>query len=297
MPSLHNIGIAPVEDRARHPILELPEVNYRRFPLITGPVRQVSVSTGGEMLLETSFRNTATTTPLLSVLERGNYRSAAVTAFNWYLPLQTENEGVRNFTESFFRNIVNWTATQPDTRRLKIRPVQRVFSGSERARLVAYLNNESGERETDAIIDIEMDGPSMDKRYYSMRHVANGEYRLDLGQLPDGLYRFDAEARKGNRTIDRQNGEFSVAETNTEFVDTERNEKLLYQIAAQTGGAYLPFSKANQLRDSLQKKGIFETRTQTIPLVWYLNRHFWWFIVAILLLTAEWVIRKYLALP
>lgn len=291
------ISLHPIGDDNEHPILELPEISYNNMPLLIGPVRQVSSKTSAKSIYDTQFQNTSTGAPLISVMERGNRRSAAITGYEWYRLFQSRDEAVRDFTDKLWINVVNWTSSEPDTRRLKVRPTQKQFNGNEPAKLVAFLSNESGERETDATIDVELETPDSGTRNFSMRHTGNGEYRLDFGRLPEGLYQYSATSKKGDRTIDQQEGEFRVAPTYSEFVDTRRNESLLFQLAQSTEGTYLPFDDASQLRDSLRNSGILESYKKNVTSIWYFNRHFWWFVTALLLLTAEWVIRKYVALP
>ena len=294
---LERIALQPAGNENEHPILELPEVSYDNMPRLIGPVRELSSKSNARTLLETQFQNTPTGTPLLSVLEIGNRRSAAVAGYEWYRLFQSTEEPVRAYTKQLWLNIVNWASSEPDTRRLKVRPTQQLFNSNQPAKLVAFLTNESGERETEATIDVELETTDSGTRTFSMRHISDGEYRLDIGRLPEGLYQFSATATKGERQIDQQQGEFRVAPKYAEYVDTRRNESLLFQLAQSTGGAYLPFEQASQLRDSLSNSGLLETYSRTVDSIWYFNRHFWWFVTALVLLTAEWVIRKYIALP
>ncbi|MFW6157337.1 MAG: hypothetical protein ACOC4S_00710, partial [Balneolaceae bacterium] len=188
-------------------------------------------------------------------------------------------------------------AEQPDNRRLVVEPDRQMFSGGETVSFTAFLNNESGDREPDAEIQVTISGEDMDSRIYSMDHRENGRYELDIGTLPEGAYRFEAVAEKEGREIDRREGDFSVGGTSEEYVNTVRDDGLLRNIAENSGGAFFTFEEAGQVRETMEEMGWTEPEEETATELFYPYRHAFWFILVILLLGMEWALRKYASLP
>ena len=295
--NVNEIGLATSASSSQHPIMEIPEINYSSLPSIFGPSSGLQLSEGATMLFRSTYLGRDTSQPLISIQEFGNLRTTFISGFGWYRIFQSSNRQHREFAQKLFENIISWTATKPDNRRLRIEPNKRVFTGNENVILNGFLKNESGQMETNGSINITLSGENTEERFYSMENEGNGQYKLDLGSLPEGIYSFTGTAQKGNRTIDTQRGEFSVSKSNAEFVSTIRNDRLLNQLSANTGGNHFLFNDLEGLRDSLNKKGMLSKEEKISETLFFPYQHSFWFIIVIALLGAEWIIRKYLALP
>lgn len=292
------VNIHPAAAAGDHPIMELPTVTYANIPAISAPISHLDKTSGPTALFSSSYRGKDTQKPVLVVQEMGNKRQAFFSGFGWFRLDQSTNPQVRDFAEQLWLNTISWTATNPKNELLDVQPTQKSFTGSEPVVLNAYLNNERGELESEATIDVSISSDSMKSRFYSMDNTGAGKYRLKLGTMPQGLYSFEATAQKGNRTIDTQKGEFAVARSNAEFISTNRNDRLLRQLAARTEGSYTPFDSVSAgFWGQLDQRGLLDRTKEQETTFFYLYRHASWFIVVMLLLCAEWILRKYLSLP
>ncbi|HET6528300.1 MAG TPA: hypothetical protein VFG39_06080, partial [Balneolaceae bacterium] len=289
------VGLQPEADN--HPVLELPPVNFDQAPRIFAPIQHLSLAPGAEALFSSVFQGQTTSKPVLAVQQIGNKRIAMFTGYGWFQFGQSPDQQTREFVNHLWLNVVNWAATDPDDQKLKIQPVQTSFSETEPVVINAYLENERGEVESQANINISVSSDSMDATFYSMENLGAGEYMLRLGTLPEGLYSFKAVAKKENSTLGTQIGEFAVAHSNAEFVITERNEPLLRQLAQRTGGSYLPFDSLSGFWKQLDEQGLLDQTKEIETTFWYPYQHLFWFILVVVLLSAEWIFRKYLALP
>ena len=286
-----------VPEEQNHAILELPEIDFNRLPDLRVPDRTLEARSGSETLMTGSFRGTDTGSPLLSVRTTGNIRTAQFTGhglYRWYL---SDNDQTREFAIELVNNITKWTATAADDDLLDISPVTQTFEQTDDVILEARLQNESGEDEPDGTIDVTIEGDDIETSQYTMSNEGLGRYRLNIGRLPEGLYSYSAVAEKDGRQLDEKSGEFSVGGANIELVDTQRNDELLRYMAGETGGRFLTHEQSDQIHQILEEDGLFEERIETSEdqLLAYQNPL--WFILVLLLLTAEWVIRKVVALP
>ncbi|MDX1617470.1 MAG: hypothetical protein R3224_01705 [Balneolaceae bacterium] len=291
------VNIVPIIESTEHPIMELPEVSYERVPSVYAPIRRLEVNPGATVLFNSLFQGVDTGQPVIAIQQVGNFRRAQLNAHGWYRIAQSTNPQARAFIESLIYNIVSWTATQPDNRRLKIQPTQKIFTGNETVSFNAFLTNESGDIEDDGVITVTISGEEIETRLYNMNNIGDGQYRLDIGALPEGIYRFEATAQKGNRTIDTQSGEFSVSGSNVEYVNTTRNDDLLRRIADATGGGFHTYETAGGIWEEMNERGLLDREQRSITNLFYPYQHAFWFILAIVLLGSEWLLRKYVALP
>lgn len=292
-----SVSIHPEVKPTEHPIMELPATTYDRLPMVSAPIENLDNAPGATKLFSSSYRGNDTQKPILVTQELGNRRKTLVTGFGWYKFNQDSRESVRNFVQQLWMNIISWTATDPENQLLEVSPTQTSFTGSEPVVVNAYLHNERGQLESDASIDISVSSDSMETRFYTMENKGSGQYQLDLGTMPEGLYSFEASAQKGDRTIDEQTGEFAVARSNAEFLDVNRNEQLLRQVSQRTGGSYVPFDSVDGFWNRLRDRGLLDQQEKVQTSFFYPYRHLAWFVIVLLLLCAEWGLRKYLSLP
>jgi len=291
------VSVVPVVEPTEHPIMELPEVSYERIPSVFAPIRGQNVNPGASVLFNSLYQGTETGQPVIAIREIGNLRRAQLNAYGWFRIAQSTNPQARDFMESLIYNAVSWTATRPDNRRLKIQPTQKIFTGNETVAFNAFLTNESGEIEDEGVITITIRGEDIEPRIYNMENIGDGQYQLEIGAMPEGIYRFEADAQKGNRTIDTQTGEFSVSGSNVEYVNTNRDDELLRQIADATGGGFYTFENAASIWEDMNARGLLDREEQTETNLFYPYQHAFWFVLAIVLLGTEWLLRKYVALP
>ncbi|MDZ7680318.1 MAG: hypothetical protein U5J63_01075 [Fodinibius sp.] len=287
----------PEVDATAHPIMELPTVTYDRIPTIMAPIQNLDNAPGATKLFSSSYQGNDTQKPIVTVQELGNKRRSFVSGFGWFRLNQDDNEQVRKFVQQLWLNIISWTATDPDNQLLDVQPAQTSFGGSESVVINAYLNNERGEIEADATIDVSISSDSLDSRFYSMENNGGGQYQLDLGTMPEGLYSFEATAKKGDRTLDTQRGEFAVARSNAEFLNINRNEQLLRQLSQRSGGEYVPFDSVDGFWNRLEQRGMLDRQQKVQTSYFYPHQHIGWFVLVLLLLCGEWIFRKYLSLP
>lgn len=279
-----------------HPILELPEINLATLAPVESLINAFNDYPDAITLYKANYQNIPTDSPVISILEQGNSRRSNLNAFGWYKMYLSPNEAERAYIDQLLSNLVDWTSSDPDNRLLKVTPTKNEFNSSEQPIINASLINENGEVETAGVVEITIESSEYSANF-SMENLNNGNYRLQAPNLPDGKYSFTAIARKGNREIDTQSGEFLVNKSNIELANTIRNEDLLRSIASNSGGEFFDFNSANEVWRNDAISSSLSTRTETIVNYIFPIRSFYWFFVVLLLLASEWFLRKRFALP
>lgn len=301
---LRNIGsqvfelnLYPSSESDDHPILEFEEVNYSDLVPVLSSLRTEVIAPDATQLFGITFQGIETPNPLVAFSERGQIRRIHVSAWGWYRMYQSNNEWERDFISELFTNIVSWASNNPDNRRLKIEPAKSSFGSSEQVIINASLVNESGIPESDGAIEIHIFSENNEERVFNLSNLGGGNYTLSLESLNTGLFSFTATARKGSRIIDEQQGEFIVENSNAELVDIQRNDRLLTALANETDGDYYSFDAIDSFWADLVEKELLNSSTVSVDSYLFPIRSAHWFGLIILLLGAEWILRKYYSLP
>lgn len=292
------VNLQPLLTEDEQPILELPEINLRNAPPLYAPLRGEISTAPATPLFSVISEGIETNFPAIAIMEQGNIRRSHVLPWGWFRMLQSPNELHRNYATSLITNINSWTASDPDNRKLRISPVKQSFSTSDIPALSGTLLNERSEPEEDATIEVTLrDNEEEEIRTFNMEHTGNGNYRLQLPRLAQGMYSYTATARKGLREIESQSGEFLISDTSMEFINTTRNDDILKSIANNSGGNYFTFENAAAIWDSLESSDILVAHTETIENYSFPVRNIYWFLIVLILLGTEWIVRKYYSLP
>ena len=290
------VHFLPNDENSEHPILELPDIRLSTLAPIQSSINASNAFPDATTLYYASYQNISTDSPLISILEQGNTRRSHFNAFGWYRMYLSPNSSERAFIKQLISNLVDWTSSDPDNRLLKVKPTKNEFNSSESPIINAGLINENGEVETAGTKEITISGANYDANF-SMENLNNGNYRLQAPNLPDGKYTFNAVARKGNREIDTQSGEFLVNKSNIELANTIRNQDLLQSIASNSGGMFFDFSSVTEFWNNQSVSNNLVSRTEIQENYIFPVRSVYWFILVLLLLGTEWLLRKKFALP
>lgn len=285
------------EDNRNHPVAELNQIEFNRQPTLYTRYADYEVPVTSSVLFRARHAGAETDIPVVLVQEEGNIRRSFVNAYGWFQYSQARDENTREFNQQLMTNLAAWTSTSPDREHLRISPTKRVYQEGEEVTFRADLTSETGEPETDAVIEVTIIDENEEERGYSMRHLGRGNYTLSIGTLASGSYQFIAEANKTGRLIDSTEGEFSVTVSTLEFVNTKRNDNLLKQLAEITGGGFLDVYSQDQLTERMQEMNLLQPIEERRTAFRFLHEHFIWFIIVLLLLSAEWLLRRRSSLP
>ncbi len=282
--------------QSSHAILDFEMPDDLRLTPTRGGIRHAAGTTGATILLQSVYRGNITDVPVLAVRTLGDRNIAHLNTYNFYRWALGTREETRMFWENILNNLVKWTAASPDEQLLELVPSDPVFQIGEPVLMNGFLRNEAGDPEENAVIEILLESENGDERRYVMSNEGGGRYQLEIGNLPEGTYTYTGTANRNDREIDTRNGRFTIGGVNRELLDTVRDDDLLRFIAHSSGGVYLPHERVEEMLDIMQEQIGFEQRMETITQTLALHRHPFWFILVIILLTAEWALRKYRSL-
>ena len=255
------------------------------MPPLTAPFGEARLSAGVQTLFTARIGPVDSRLPLVAATAQGEWRRAFVWGeglWRWRLADWQANSSHEHF-DRLMTQLVAFTAMQQQRDRLQVE-AERSYAAGETPIVRAQLYNEAYELTNTPEVTLSLSGDSLKADY---RFLRDGQaYRLALPDLPQGLYRYTATTGDGLKA----EGSFAIEAMNLEQRRLVADHGLLRTVSAATGGVMYRPDDLPALRDRLSelKPTIYTRMRYTellgLPLVLAL---------ILLLLAAEWVLRKY----
>ena len=125
-----------------------------------------------------------------------------------------------------------------------------------------------------------------------VRTATRRTYNVNLGLLPAGTYRYRASTVYEGETL-TTDGTFVVEDFDLEAVTLTADHALLRTLAFSTGGTVVPADSVAQLADMLRQRDDLKTLISSRMRYDKLLRLPWLLVAILLLLSLEWIVRKY----
>jgi hypothetical protein len=261
-----------------------------QLPPLTSPFGEVRTSSSLQSLLTARLGTIDTRQPLVAATAQGAVRRAFVWGeglWKWRLNDYLNNSSHEHF-DRLVSQLVTFTAMS-DQRELFSVDADRHYSVGDNIVLRAQLYNDAYEPFNTPDAKLSLKGDSLDADYEFARQ-GNG-YTLSLGSLPEGLYRYRATTTSADGKSLAAEGSFAVEALHLELANLTADHTLLRTLSSITGGQMYYSDQLSELSDQLSSlKPVIYTHTrfsELLSLPWILG-------LIILLLGAEWVMRKVL---
>jgi hypothetical protein len=286
-------------------VYALPEAGFAAFtlsdsartklsnlPPLLAPFGSYGTAAGTTILLKQKIGAIGTTYPLLAFGDEGGRRTAVLTGegiWRWQLS-EFQNFGNRNATDELLSQTVQYLTANANRQRFRVYPARNVFDEGENVLINAELYNDALELINTPDVRIELKNGAGKNYSFLFSRVGPG-YQLDAGALPVGEYSYGASTQNGKSQF-KAVGQFTIKALNLETRQSAANHQLLKTLAIQSGGQMLQPSQISQLADLIRKNDNIKT-------VVYEDKHYsdiidvkWLFVLILLLLSAEWFLRK-----
>ncbi|MCO5934228.1 hypothetical protein NAF17_01645 [Mucilaginibacter sp. RB4R14] len=244
------------------------------------------------VLLKQKIGSVETPYPLLAFNDEGGRKSAVLTGegiWRWQLAEYREF-GNHHAVEELLSQTVQYLTANTNRQRFRVYASKNVFDEGENVLLNAELYNDALELINTP--DVKINLKSQSGKNYSFLFTRSGQsYQLNAGTLPIGEYTYTATTSNGKKAF-TANGQITVKQLNLETRQSTANHQLLRNMAAQSGGQMLLPSQISKLADLIRKN-------ENIKTVVYEDKRYsdlidveWFFVLILLLLSAEWFLRK-----
>ena len=290
-------AFVPAPAGLRHPVMEIEQATpalWRRLPPLLYNTSRWRASPDARVLATVEVRGVALGDPMLALRSRTGTRSAALLgAGTWrWKNVPSDLEAAAPLWPGLLTNLIQWLATREDDRPVRVEPVRDFFGGDEDVIFTGQVYDESLQPVDGASVEVEVMTPDGAVYPYVMESIGNGRYTLNVGTLPEGTYQYAAVAARNEVGLGTDRGAFAVGGLTLEFKETQANAALMRQIAQRSGGAFLPGGSLEPLPERLRASGTFTSLVSEEEHATELRRLYGFLAVVIVLLSAEWFIRK-----
>lgn len=255
------------------------------MPPLVAPFGEARLSADVQTLFTARVGPVDSRQPLVAASAQGEVRRAFVWGeglWRWRLADWQANSSHDHF-DRLMTQLVAFAAMQQQRERLRVE-AQRSYVQGETPVVRAYLYNETYELTNTPDLTLTLQSDSTKGDYQFLR---DGQaYRVALPDLPQGLYRYSVSSADGQKS----DGSFAIEALNLEQRRLTADHNLLRTVSATTGGEMYYPNQLVELKEQISTlKPVIYTHTRytellRLPLVMAL---------IVLLLAAEWVLRKY----
>ncbi|HTH82680.1 MAG TPA: hypothetical protein VL490_07075 [Mucilaginibacter sp.] len=289
---LQEVFAQPVPDFSSFTLSDSTTQKISRMPPLLAPFGSYTAVVANGIAFKQKIGTVATSYPLLLFGDENGRRLGVLTSegfWRWQLA-EYQAYGNHHALEELFSQSVQYLTANANRQRFRAYPSKNIFDEGENVLLNAELYNDALELTNTPDVKIEL--RNTDNKNYSFLFTRNGQsYQLDAGTLPVGEYTYSATTKLGNRLF-TATGQLTVKPLNLEIRQSAADHQLLKNIARQSGGEMLQASQISHLADLIKKN-------ENVKTLVYENKHYsdmidvkWVFVLIVLLLGAEWFMRK-----
>lgn len=250
-----------------------------------------SLSNGANNLINQRIGTVETENPILSFNDLNGLKTALFLGdglWKWKFRDFAEHQNHNLFNELISKT-VQYLSVKSDKSFFRI-VAPKIINENEAVELNAQVYNKSYESLTEPDVTLVLTNSENKKFNYTFSKTSHA-YKLNLGILPAGEYKYEAQVKVNNELFLKQ-GIIVVKEVVAEKINTVANHQLLYQLSNRSGGKLVYPNEFEQLQNEIllseQIKPITYSQTSTSQLI----ELKWLFFIIILFLAIEWFFRK-----
>lgn len=280
----NNFSLFTVSDEIKSVVKNLPPLSV--------PYADYQLSPAVEVLFYQRIGSVSTQKPLIVL--NNNYASRSISIlgegiwkWRFYNYLFANNH---NAFDELAGKFIQYLSVKENKGLFRVK-AKNVYKENEVVEFDAELYNDSYELINDDEVQMTITNEEAKKFSFIFSKTIK-TYHLDAGFLPSSTYSFEAKVIRGGKTLS-QKGQFIVSSVNEEVLQTIANHKILFQIAKETSGKMYSPKDFTKLADDIKNNQDIKPMRYALKKYSDLLDSFWLFLIIILLLSAEWFLRKY----
>lgn len=246
-----------------------------------------------EVLLKQRIGKVDTDYPLLMFHTQDGSKVGVLAAegiWKWRLFDYLQHENF-NIIEELVGKSINYLSVKEDKRRFRVFTPKNIFDENERLVFGAELYNESYELVNDPDVHLKITNEAGQEFTYVFNKREKAYY-LEPGVFPVGAYRYSSYVEYAGKRL-TFDGRFSIQAIEKELYELTADHGMLRGLSSAYGGSAFYINNAEGIADSIRMsdriKPVIYEFSKTFPLLNFK----WLFFIIILLLAAEWFMRKY----
>lgn len=230
--------------------------------------------------------------PLIVFNDQNGVRTGVITGtgfWSWKMYNYLHAENHEGFNEIIDKTILYLAAKGDKSQFRVIHP--NLFAENAPIEISAELYNDSYELINEPDIKMVIKD-SEGKPYESQFSKQNNSYYLNMGELPVGNYTWTATTQVGNKKL-QKSGRFSVQEIMLETANLVADHNLLKSMSSNTEGKFFTKDQIAKIAGEIKANDNIKTIASYKKSYTLLLNSPWYLIAIVLLLGAEWFMRKW----
>ena len=263
---------------------------FKQAPPLSCPFGDYKTTNGAQTLMYQTIRGIETSKPLITISNQTTSHTAVIVGeglWRWRIDNYKKFQNHEIF-DLFIGRIVQFLITKDNKENFTVE-TKRIFNEDEPITFNAKLTDEKLSPIENANVTLEISDSASTKNL-KFTNIGNG-YFLKIDPLSAGTYSYVAKASANGKNFTKK-GNFSVSEIKLEDENLTANHQMLNKLATNSNGKMFFANQIDQLQTELLKnnvKPIIYTETATDDIM---NKK-WPFFLIIMLLCAEWFLRKF----
>ena len=272
-------------------IFGLGNFNVDDFPPLVGNLGDIELKKSGETIMYQQIRGVHLDKPLFSILTEGKQREAVLFGENmwrWRAQTYRNDQSFQKF-DDFMGTLMVYLTSNDQRSRLDV-DYALVFENASMAKIRASYFDEGYQFDPNARISIQIEGTDNGFTRESPMLLKSTYYEVDLSDLASGEYRFIVSVEGENH---KRSGSFRILDFDTEKQLTSADHKKLGRLAEKTNGKLYYTDNVEALVSDLSSSEHYLPVQKSRKNVVFLIDFRILLGLMVLVLAAEWFIRKY----
>lgn len=278
-------------ERRENPIISESE-DFSDLPPLSGYWKVLGFKLGANVLAVHPTAKTAQgKLPIIATQKYGSGKVAQITAFSlWRWNFLMEGaEKESTFYDTFFSNLFRWLAIREEMDRIVVNLDKNVYNPFEKIELLVQLYDTKYRPLDGGFVKAHI--KEIEKEVI-LKGTGEGKYTATLTNLSPSKYHFSVTAEIDGKRYGQKTGSFDVVEFSLEGEKTCMEKGVLLKIAELTGGRYYHIGNIDELTDfPASSKEVIKRKE-----IEFLHNPFL-FILLLILLSSEWLVRRRGGLP
>ncbi|MBA3665701.1 MAG: hypothetical protein H0W61_16070 [Bacteroidetes bacterium] len=250
-----------------------------------------SLNNGSNSLINQKIGMVETESPVLLFSETNGLKTSVFIGdglWRWKLRDFSEHKNCNLFNE-LIGKVIQYLTVKGDKSFFRITS-PKIVNENEMVELSAEVYNKTYELITEPDVTLILINEKNKQFNYTFSKTSNA-YKLNLGFLPPGEYKYEAKVKVNNELIVKK-GSLHVKEVVAEKLNTVANHQLLFQLSARSGGKLFYPKDLQKLQDDILKNQFIKPITYSTNLTTSIIDLKWLFFVILIILSVEWFLRK-----
>ncbi len=268
------------------------DIGFKVLPPLKDKYGSVTITKQYQALLHQNVNGIETEQPLLITLEDGNIKSGVLLGEGVWKWRATSFLNTNSFEifDAFIGNIIQYLASTKKRNRLEVNS-ENLYAANSTIKISAFYTDKNYKFDERASLEITVTNTDTSLVTKIPFSLVGNSYQTEIENLPSGNYTFKVSVLGQNMY---KYGKFKISTYQIEEQFTNANIKKLRILSEKTKGNFYFKDQIDQLKSALLNDKRFYTTQKSITKEQNLIDWEWILLIAIILFSIEWFVRKYI---